>query len=258
MHEWQTNDLVTPAREEEEEEVQQSGSDSEPESPVEDKSHASPRIASKPAVSYQYFPDNTCYESLFLFSQKSRLRRFLYRTIKNQYFDWVIIGFIVLTSIKLALDSYIEDGSEYKAVSDSFDHVFTAIFTSECVIKVLALGFIMEDSTYLRDSWNQLDFVIVVLGLVEYTMNDNKLPFLKVVRLTRVLRPLRFISRNQNMKLVVIALLESFGGIANVVVVIMLCWVMICILGINFVKGKMGYCEGVDDYYGVSKSVCLE
>jgi len=28
------------------------------------------------------------------------------------------------------------------------------------------------------------------------------------------------------MKLVVIALLESFGGIANVVIVIVLCWIM--------------------------------
>lgn len=44
------------------------------------------------------------------------------------------------------------------------------------------------------------------------------------------------------MKIVVIALLESFGGIANVVVVIILFWVMICILGINLVKNKMGYC----------------
>jgi hypothetical protein len=56
------------------------------------------------------------------------------------------------------------------------------------------------------------------------------------------------------MKLVVIALLESFGGIANVVVVILLCWVMIAILGINFVKKKMGYCELNDDasYFHIS------
>ena len=47
------------------------------------------------------------------------------------------------------------------------------------------------------------------------------------------------------MKLVVIALLESFGGIANVLIVIGLFWLMIGILGINFVKGKMGYCSGV-------------
>lgn len=71
----------------------------------------------------------------------------------------------------------------------------------------------------------------------------------------RVLRPLRFISRNQNMKLVVIALLESFGGIANVVIVIALCMLMLSILGINILGQRMGYCDLGDegDFYGVTK-----
>lgn len=58
------------------------------------------------------------------------------------------------------------------------------------------------------------------------------------------------------MKLVVIALLESFGGIANVLIVIGLFWVMIGILGINFVKGKMGHCElqGLETVYNVGKA----
>jgi len=57
------------------------------------------------------------------------------------------------------------------------------------------------------------------------------------------------------MKLVVIALLESFGGIANVLIVIGLFWVMIGILGINFVKGKMGYCsaETLSTHFNISK-----
>ena len=122
------------------------------------------------------------------------------------------------------------------------DPVFTYIFITECFLKVVALGFVYEKGNYIRDSWNQLDFIIVSFSLVEIGLEGKKLPFLKIIRLTRVLRPLRFIQRNKNMKLMVIALLESFGGIANVVVVILLCWVMIAILGINFVKDKMGYC----------------
>lgn len=61
------------------------------------------------------------------------------------------------------------------------------------------------------------------------------------------------------MKLVVIALLESFGGIANVVIVIVLCWIMISILGINFVRNKMGYCSGqsIDNIYNVNQNQCL-
>lgn len=54
------------------------------------------------------------------------------------------------------------------------------------------------------------------------------------------------------MKLVVIALLESFGGIANVVIVIALCMLMLSILGINIIGKRMGYCD-IEDFYKVKK-----
>ena len=81
-------------------------------------------------------------------------------------------------------------------ISDYLDVFFTAIFILECAMKVLAVGFIWEETTYLRDSWNQLDFIIVVFSIVELVMKDSKLLFIKILRLMRVLRPLRFISRN--------------------------------------------------------------
>ena len=31
---------------------------------------------------------------------------------------------------------------------------------------------------------------------------------------------------------------------------------MFGILGINLMKDKLGYCEGVEDYYGVSRAQC--
>jgi len=48
--------------------------------------------------------------------------------------------------------------------------VFTAIFTAEAVLKVLALGLY----TYLRDRWNCFDIVIVVLSLVELGLANVK------------------------------------------------------------------------------------
>jgi len=42
--------------------------------------------------------------------------------------------------------------------------VFTAIYTTEGAIKMLARGFILADFHYLRDAWNWLDFVVVSLA----------------------------------------------------------------------------------------------
>lgn len=42
--------------------------------------------------------------------------------------------------------------------------IFTVIYTIECLTKMLARGFILADFTFLRDSWNWLDFVVVTLA----------------------------------------------------------------------------------------------
>jgi len=42
--------------------------------------------------------------------------------------------------------------------------VFTAIYTTEGAVKMLARGFILADFHYLRDAWNWLDFVVVSLA----------------------------------------------------------------------------------------------
>ena len=45
--------------------------------------------------------------------------------------------------------------------------------------------------------------------------------------MTRILRPLRFITKNSNIKLVVEALVQSIGGIMNVLIVLMIVWLKI-------------------------------
>lgn len=49
-------------------------------------------------------------------------------------------------------------------------------------------------NTYLADSWNRLDFFIVLAGLLEYVMHVENLN-LTAIRTIRVLRPLRAINR---------------------------------------------------------------
>jgi len=43
-------------------------------------------------------------------------------------------------------------------------YIFTVIYTLEALIKCIARGFILEKYTFLRDAWNWLDFVVIVLA----------------------------------------------------------------------------------------------
>ena len=43
-------------------------------------------------------------------------------------------------------------------------YVFAAIYTLEMILKIISKGFALHKYAYLRDPWNWLDFVVVILG----------------------------------------------------------------------------------------------
>lgn len=72
---------------------------------------------------------------------------------------------------------------------DISEKVITSIFTLEFLVKVIAMGLILEKNTYMRDPWNVLDFVCLLTGIAEQTpLNIDTFIFLRTLR---VLKPLR-------------------------------------------------------------------
>lgn len=49
-------------------------------------------------------------------------------------------------------------------LQEKIEYVFLVIFTVECVMKIIAYGFVAHPGAYLRNGWNLLDFTIVVIG----------------------------------------------------------------------------------------------
>lgn len=43
-------------------------------------------------------------------------------------------------------------------------YTFTAIYTFESLVKILARGFCLHAFTFLRDPWNWLDFSVIVMA----------------------------------------------------------------------------------------------
>ncbi|TMS02864.1 Voltage-dependent L-type calcium channel subunit alpha-1C, partial [Larimichthys crocea] len=87
------------------------------------------------------------------------------------------------------------------------EYLFLIIFTVEAFLKVIAYGLLFHPNAYLRNGWNLLDFIIVVVGLFsaileQATKVDGATPIggkaagfdVKALRAFRVLRPLRLVS----------------------------------------------------------------
>jgi hypothetical protein len=187
-----------------------------------------------------------CARSYYLFSQANPFRLFCYSVTSSPKFEWGILGIIILNTCKLVWDTYLleePDDSKQLEVSRSLDLLFTIIFSLEFVLKSVSMGFFKEEGAYLKESWNKLDFLIVVVSVVEVSISGVSLSSLKVLRLLRTLRPLRFISHNSSMKLVVTALLESVAAICNVGIVVLIVWLIFAILGMSLFSGKLHYCS---------------
>lgn len=189
-------------------------------------------------------------KSVYLFHRDGCFRRNVYYTQKHRYFDRFIMILIALSSTKLALESYMVDyekDHDIVKISEELDSIFNYLFIIEMVMKVIALGFAMDEGSYLRDTWNGLDFFIVVTSIIDMMLTGTDIPALKVLRMLRMIRPLRVISHNKNLRMIVAALFESVGAIINVSFVVMIIWLMFAIYGMNTYMGMFFYCS-VDKY----------
>ena len=135
----------------------------------------------------------------------------------------------------------------------------TAAFTLECVINIILLGFLMNGKTsYLKDSWNVLDFFIVLFSLINIAMSSYDLGIIKLFRMLRVLRPLRVLKRNFGLKIQVVSLLNAIPGILNLLAITMLLLMLFGIQGVNFFAGKMFYCNTENMPKSVQEKVISE
>uniref|UniRef100_A0A8C5NE20 Voltage-dependent T-type calcium channel subunit alpha n=1 Tax=Gouania willdenowi TaxID=441366 RepID=A0A8C5NE20_GOUWI len=137
---------------------------------------------------------------------------------------------ILLNCVTLGMFHPCEDmkcDSERCRILQDFDDFIFAFFAIEMVIKMIALG-IFGKRCYLGDTWNRLDFFIVLAGMLEYSLNLQSVSF-SAVRTVRVLRPLRAINRVPSMRILVTLLLDTLPMLGNV---LLLCFFVFFIFGI--------------------------
>ena len=88
------------------------------------------------------------------------------KIISTKAFETFTICVIVANSAVMVVDDpAAEDPDPVFAV---LDHVFNLLYFLEMVLKIIGLGFVVGEDAYLRDSWNILDFVIVVSAVPQY------------------------------------------------------------------------------------------
>ncbi|KAM9744886.1 voltage-dependent T-type calcium channel subunit alpha-1H isoform 2-T2 [Menidia menidia] len=168
--------------------------------------------------------------AFFCLKQTTRPRNWCLRVVCNPWFEHVSMLVILLNCVTLGMFQPCEDvtcQSEWCRILQVLDDCIFAFFAVEMVIKMVALG-IFSANSYLGDKWNQLDFVIVMAGVMEYSLDGHNAS-LSAIRTVRVLRPLRAINRVPSMRILVTLLLDTLPMLGNV---LLLCFFVFFIFGI--------------------------
>ena len=132
-------------------------------------------------------------KALFLLGPNNKMRMACAAVVANPGFDRFILLLISVSSLALAMDSPLRDpDSDVAGYLERVEGVMNVLFFIEMTLKISAHGFVLMHGAYLRSAWNVLDFVVVVISMVQlFTGDSGNLESLRSLRTLRALRPLR-------------------------------------------------------------------
>jgi voltage-gated sodium channel len=136
----------------------------------------------------------------------SRLAGRCDRIVKSRAFEVAIVVLIGANAVVLGLETY-ELGTAGPPLH-LLEWFFRAVFVTEIVIRLLAYGRRPQD--FFRHGWNVFDFVVIAAAFIPGLHGDS--PALRVIRIARVVRLVRF---SPGLRTIVAALLRSLPGVGG-------------------------------------------
>ncbi|XP_071080138.1 sodium channel protein para-like isoform X7 [Haliotis cracherodii] len=166
----------------------------------------------------------------------------------NQMFDIGIMVVILLNMITMMIE---HEGMTHE-IDEALKYiniVFIAIFTLECVLKIIGLR-----QFYFKIPWNVFDFVVVILSILALSLAGFFENFfvsptlLRVIRVFRVGRVLRLVKSAKGIRTLLFSLAVSLPALFNIGLLLALVMFIYAIMGMNFfMKAEEEY--GLDDAF---------
>ena len=124
------------------------------------------------------------------------------------------------------------------AVFETFNLVFTVIFTVEIVINLFST-LVWE---FISDAWNLFDLTVVLVSLLSLFMED--LPGAQVLKLMRCFRVFRLFKRIPSLRQIIVALYSSIPPMANAFALVCMVTAIYAIMAVTF------FSSVADDEFG--------
>ncbi|XP_076862625.1 voltage-dependent L-type calcium channel subunit alpha-1C isoform X3 [Brachyhypopomus gauderio] len=192
--------------------------------------------------------------ALLCLTLKNPIRRACINIVEWKPFEIIILMTIFANCVALAV--YIpfpeDDSNATNFNLERVEYLFLIIFTVEAFLKVIAYGLLCHPNAYLRNGWNLLDFIIVVVGLFsaileQATKGDGGTPIggkaagfdVKALRAFRVLRPLRLVSGVPSLQVVLNSIIKAMVPLLHIALLVLFVIIIYAIIGLELFMGKM-------------------
>ncbi|CAH2276431.1 voltage-dependent L-type calcium channel subunit alpha-1C isoform X2 [Pelobates cultripes] len=192
--------------------------------------------------------------ALLCLTLKNPIRRACISIVEWKPFEIIILLTIFANCVALAV--YIpfpeDDSNATNSNLERVEYLFLIIFTVEAFLKVIAYGLLFHPNAYLRNGWNLLDFIIVVVGLFsaileQATKADGGSALggkgagfdVKALRAFRVLRPLRLVSGVPSLQVVLNSIIKAMVPLLHIALLVLFVIIIYAIIGLELFMGKM-------------------
>uniref|UniRef100_A0A669CMJ0 Voltage-dependent L-type calcium channel subunit alpha n=1 Tax=Oreochromis niloticus TaxID=8128 RepID=A0A669CMJ0_ORENI len=209
--------------------------------------------------------------ALYCLKLNNPIRRAALHIVEWKPFDIFILLAIFANCVALGVSKPFpeDDSNSTNHDLEQVEYVFLIIFTVETFLKILAYGLVMHPSSYIRNGWNLLDFVIVIVGLFSVVLETmthkssgeqattHHMPGkpggldVKALRAFRVLRPLRLVSGVPSLQIVLNSIMKAMVPLLHIALLVLFVIIIYAIIGLELFIGRMHrtcYYIGTDNY----------
>ncbi|XP_067854838.1 voltage-dependent L-type calcium channel subunit alpha-1D [Heptranchias perlo] len=195
--------------------------------------------------------------ALFCLNLNNPIRRACISIVEWKPFDIFILIAIFANCVALAV--YIpfpeDDSNSTNHDLETVEYAFLIIFTIETFLKIIAYGLLLHPNAYVRNGWNLMDFVIVIVGLFSVVLEQlTKVETVdghaasggkaggfdvKALRAFRVLRPLRLVSGVPSLQVVLNSIIKAMVPLLHIALLVLFVIIIYAIIGLELFIGKM-------------------
>uniref|UniRef100_A0A8C2AXX7 Voltage-dependent N-type calcium channel subunit alpha n=1 Tax=Cyprinus carpio TaxID=7962 RepID=A0A8C2AXX7_CYPCA len=154
----------------------------------------------------------------------------IWKFVVSTPFEYSILTMIAINTVVLMMKFH-DAPNLYEDMLKWLNIIFTALFTLECILKVIAFG----PLNYLKEAWNIFDFVTVLGSITDILVTEieDKRINLSFLRLFRAARLIKLLRQGYTIRILLWTFVQSFKALPYVCLLIAMLFFIYAIIGMQ-------------------------